>query len=63
MKEKLEEKLKQQDPPGSQAWFYRKYIRDQIGITYSYFARMLDETSTLREDVKNAIETYISENA
>ena len=61
MKKALLEKLSKIDPPANRRWFWRKYIQDQIGVTYQHFLNMLNKDAAMRADVNRAINDYLKE--
>jgi len=59
MKKKLDEKLALDDRNAS--WFWKNKLNGKVVITYSYFMRMLDGTSTMRGDVKTEIQKFLDQ--
>lgn len=60
MKKQLEKKLSELDPPGNLLWFYNKHI-SKLGFGFGYFTMMLAGSRTMRDDVKKAINEYLSQ--
>jgi len=56
MEKLLKEKLKKNGQ--SQKWFYDKYIKDVVDISYSGFCHQLNQYNPLSEQVKFQIERY-----
>ena len=62
MKERLEKKLNSMNPKGSGAWFYREFVKDKVeGVSPGYFDMMLAGTRTMRPEVKEIINEFLSQ--
>ena len=61
MQRKLENKFKEMSPHGSKAWFYREYIKGNVNnVSQAYFEMMVSGSRTMREDVKDIINNFLS---
>ncbi len=66
MKKQLLKKLSQPEINRSRVWFWEQKIKPYITINgepikYGYFMGMLNGTSTMRDDVKEAINEFLKQ--
>jgi hypothetical protein len=59
MKEKLREKLERPDIDRNFFWFWKNWVKPKVDVTYQHFMFMLNGSSPLREDVKEAIQYFL----
>lgn len=62
MKNKLLKKLSRPNIDRRFKWFWLNHIKKSCSITYQYFMRMLDGSTTMRDDVKASIQKYLGKN-
>jgi len=59
MKKALKDKLESSELERNFKWFWRRYIKDQIEITYQHFMNMLNKDAAMRADVSKAINNFL----
>lgn len=61
MKKLLEEKLTRPGIDRKFKWFWNNYVRKNVVITYQHFMEMLNKNVPMRDDVKEVINKYLSQ--
>ena len=61
MKKELEKEFNKMSPRGSNAWFYREFIKGKIeNVSHAYFDMMVSGLRNMRPDVKQIIDKFIN---